>query len=264
MVQITLKTKQGDVEINIPPPGDFPSRFVFAMHKSGSTLLNKMLGNALRLAKVPQIAPGESAFSAGLSGNQLINPQDFVFERGYCYRGYRMLPPYLQAMDISKNKKILLVRDPRDMLVSHYFSTAFSHVVPETGGVRDKMLERREAARTETIDEYVLSRTDFFSKEFAGYEPLLGTELRTYRYEDVIFDKANWLTDMLRYFEVDLAPKDIEKIAAKHDVRPDEERPDQHVRQVTPGNYKKHLHEETIAKLNDIFSRPLNQYGYTA
>src|SRR6516165_2196103 len=84
-----LKTPAGETTINIPSPGDFRSFYVFAMHKSGSSLLNKMLDTALMRAGVPQIAIPDVTFAAGLPDDPILNPEDFVFDNGYCYRGFR-------------------------------------------------------------------------------------------------------------------------------------------------------------------------------
>ena len=54
----------------------------------------------------------------------------------------------------------------------------------------------------------------------------------------------------------------LHAIAAKHDIRPNAERPDHHIRQVVPGNFRKHLRPETIDKLNAEFSAEMQEYGY--
>jgi hypothetical protein len=51
-----LKTPAGEMTFDLPQPGDFRPFFLFAMHKSGSTLLNRMMYQALSAAGVPQHA----------------------------------------------------------------------------------------------------------------------------------------------------------------------------------------------------------------
>ncbi len=86
--------------------------------------------------------------------------------------------------------------------------------------------------------------------------------LRVYRYEDVVFRKYEWLKDMLAYLDVDVPDERIRQVADANDIRPTEERSDQHIRQVTPGNYRKHLSEEAIAHLNEQFRPILERFGY--
>jgi len=262
MHDITLKTSAGDTEIRIPSPADLESFYLFAMHKSGSTLLNKMMNSALILANIPQIAIPDVAFAAGLPENNILNAEEMIFERGYCYRGFRIFPSYLRNFDIAKNKKILLVRDPRDMIVSYYFSMSQSHMIPDSGPVRDELMSVRGIAKSVGIDEFCLSNYRKFLKEFKSYGNIFGSELRVYRYEDVIFNKPDWLNDMLWYLGFVLSPDDRKRIAEENDIRPATERPKEHIRQVTPGNYRKHLSETTIQRLNSEFRDILDQFDY--
>jgi hypothetical protein len=211
---------------------------------------------------VPNLALPEIAVSAGLPENEIANSEDFVFPTGYCYRGYRQFPDYLSASGIAKSKKVLLIRDPRDILVSDYFSVAFSHTLPPSGGIREEMLKLREFAKRVGVDEYCLSRIGFCKSEFEGYRAMLGGDIRLYRYEDVIFEKAKWMADMLTYFDVAVPGAVVEAIATELDVRPDRERPTEHVRQVTPGNHRRHLSAATVEELNRKFAAILERHSY--
>ncbi len=262
MNEATLKTPMGETKIAIPNPGDFKSFYLFAMHKSGSTLLNRMVNSALILAEIPQIAISEAAFEAGLPENNILNPEEIVFARGYCYRGFRVFPGYLRRFDLSGKKKVLLVRDPRDMVVSYYFSMAESHVIPQGGVIRDEMLARRAVVQRSQLEDFCMEYADYFKREFHSYHHIISSNIRIYRYEDIIFDKANWLRDMLAYFEVPMTAMDIERIAAENDIRPERERPSEHIRQVTPGNFRKHLAASAIKQLNAEFGVILTEYNY--
>lgn len=260
--KIKLETPNGSVVADLPPPGDFDSFYVFALHKSGSTLMNNMLMRVFEAAEIAQITIPDLVFMAGLP-NEILNAEDVYFERGYCYRGYRAFPEYLHKFDLSAKKKVLLIRDPRDMVVSNYFSAAKSHVIPETGPVRELFLAKRQEASSTDIDDFCLVNIDQFIDEFRSYEHLLGTDIRIYRYEDVVFNKAAWLRDMLSYFGVAADPAAVSHAAREFDVIPSEERPDQHIRQVHPGNFRKHLRKETIVKLNERLKPILEKHNYS-
>jgi hypothetical protein len=262
MRQVRLETPNGSTMASIPLPGDFDSFYVFAMHKSGSTLLNNMLMTILAQSGIPQMAISELAFAAGLPEDKILNPEEVIFEKGYCYRGYRSFPEYLYRFDLSAKKKILLIRDPRDMVVSFFFSCAQSHIVPEAGVIRDEVLAQRKQASETGIDEFCLANIVDFIDEFIGYEHLLNTDIRIYRYEDVIFNKVTWLQDMLSYLGIGAALDDIRRVAHENDVIPREERPDRHIRQVYPGNFRKHLKRETIEKLSAMLQPILQRYHY--
>jgi hypothetical protein len=262
MHDVILKTSAGDTEIRIPNPADITSFYLFAMHKSGSTLLNRIMNSALMLANVPQIAIPDVAFAAGSPENNILNAEQMIFERGYCYRGFRAFPSYLRNFDITKNKKILLVRDSRDMIVSYYFSMRQSHMIPDSGPVRDELMSARSAGKSSEINTFCLHNYQMFIKEFESYRNIFDTDLRVYRYEDIIFSKPDWLNDMLWYLGLWLSPENIHLIAKENDIRPATERPQEHIRQVAPGNYKKHLSETTTHRLNSEFKNILDRFDY--
>ena len=84
---------------------------------------------------------------------------------------------------------------------------------------------------------------------------------RVYRYEDVIYYKHEWLIDMLEYLGLELDSETISRIAQKHDIHPSKEDPSNHIRQVAPGNFRRHLTAETIGKLNSALDEVLKKYG---
>jgi hypothetical protein len=221
-----------------------------------------MLDTAFMRAGVPQIAIPELTFAAGLPDDPILNPEDFLFDNGYCYRGFRIFPSYLRYFDITKNKKILLVRDPRDMIVSYYFSMSQSHMIPDSGPLRDELMSKRDTIKKVSVDDFCLKHFDILQKEFKSYRTVFGSQLRVYRYEDVIFNKLNWLKDMLWYLGFALSSDDRKRIAEENDIRPTIERPHEHIRQVTPGNYRKHLSKTTIKRLNFEFRDMLDQFDY--
>jgi hypothetical protein len=67
---------------------------------------------------------------------------------------------------------------------------------------------------------------------------------------------------MLSFLGLELPYEKVTKIADQHDLIPDKEQPDKFVRQVVPGNFKKHLSRPIIEKLNRKFKHVLSWYGY--
>lgn len=246
---------------------DIQSFFAFSLPKAGSTLLNSMLQDSCIESAVPVISPYSSAFTNGIVTNSIGNDlDDILFSRGYAYLGFRHFVPYASKFDFSSVPILLLVRDPRDMLTSLYFSVKYSHVLPEKkGSAFSKLQDERHRLMSTDIDSFVLSVVDkyvgiydAYIRKLAGYD-----NVHVFRYEDVIFDKNNWLLDMLRLVNVELPAEIIRTIAAKHDIRPKGENVGAHIRQVTPGNYKKHLSDSCVARLNDKFANVLRTFDYS-
>ncbi len=244
---------------------DLPSVLAFAMPKSGSVLLDRLLRDLTATLELPYVSIMEEFFKLGIPDNLFPKETSVIFKsRGYCYGGFRYLPKSFEIPILPEVKKILLIRDPRDMLVSHYFSMLKSH--PERGKKlqsSDTRMKSRDLALETPIDEYVLRMRKRFKIFLDHYQHLCETDVvKIYRYEDIIYDKAAWVEDICRYFDWPVDRSVQKKIAKRHDVIPKAEDDTQHVRQVHPGNYAKKLTPETIRDLTDYFADCMTFYGY--
>src|SRR5690606_10299428 len=112
---------------------------------------------------------------------------------------------------------ILMVRDPRDILVSMYFSMKGSHAVPKSGNSREKLLKIRENTESVSIEEFVRSGCGRLKKKFRRYHELLvengNLDVRVFRYEDVIFEKRSWVRDIAEFFEIEVSDEKMNTIA---------------------------------------------------
>ncbi|MDY6937865.1 MAG: sulfotransferase domain-containing protein [Cyanobacteriota bacterium] len=262
MKKAVYTTDSQELILDIPAPSDFSSFFVFAMHKSGSVMQDKIFEDICAYFKIPTISIAKTAFQQGIEeGAFNKNICDIFQKTGYCYYGFRYLPPYLKYFDLSDFKKVLLIRDPRDILVSHYFSIKKSHTVPQ-GKVGVKLLKLREELAQMEIDDYVLNKAQGFKKIMFDYSLLEGLNFKLFRYEDIIFQKQQWVQDILNFLGLNIPEEKVKNIAQKHDIFPTGENPDSHIRKVTPGDYKNKLKPETIAKLNECFYVILEKYSY--
>jgi 2-polyprenyl-3-methyl-5-hydroxy-6-metoxy-1,4-benzoquinol methylase len=262
-----FKTKNNKtVSIEIPEPGNFSSCYIFGIHQSGSTLINRIFKDVCRELKMPFVAPEEQLFSQGTVPSFIVNDMSPIFlNRGFFYLGFRSYWIGNHNVELKGNKCILLVRDPRDSIVSHFFSSKYSHVLPKSGVVKDTMEKLRSELMYEAVSKYVLRENIvnlFVVNHEQYYRSLPRESTRIYRYEDVIFFKREWLMDMLNFLGIELPSERIDQIAARHNLIPDKEQPDKFVRQVIPGNYKKHLSQPIINKLNKRFNHILSWYGY--
>lgn len=255
------------LDIPFEKPTDIKSFFIFGLHKCGSTLMNQIFIDICSQLEIPCIAIPYLAFKQGIPGGVWgkCEKLNSLIIDGYCYRGFRNYPVFLRENKlITKRKKILLVRDPRDAIVSAYFSFANSHRQPGKGKALTQFLERREQLKTLDIEAYVLEQSNQVKRDFNHYNEYLTTNslLKVYRYEDIIFDKESWIKDMLKFLNLSLNNTQISRIAEKHNIVPQAEDVSQHVRKVKPGDHKEKLSSECIAKLNDILGEVLERYDY--
>jgi hypothetical protein len=181
------------------------------------------------------------------------------------FSGFRTiwLLPYVRRF--RESTKFLLVRDPRDIAVSYYFSVTKSHTIPDSGDVRDKLLAQRQQANELDINTFVRSgRCDFVLNNMRAFSRLISSDpsCRVYRYEDVIFKKREWIADIAAACGLNVDPSVLNEIADRHDIRPDAERPDAHIRQVSPGNYKTHLNDQAKNSLERRYEPVFKFFGY--
>lgn len=83
-----------------------------------------------------------------------------------------------------------------------------------------------------------------------------------WRYEDIIFDKLRWVREVVDYLQLDVPERLVNVAVERNDVRPELEKFDQHIRQVSPGDHRRKLQESSIEKLNVLFRPILDKYGY--
>lgn len=263
---LTLKTGE-KIKIELADPDREPSVFALSLQKAGSVLLDNIIADLAIAARRPAVNLSRQCFALNAHISQLApRTLDDIFSRsGYIFFGFRQIYHPLTDAKLSNNHKVLLVRDPRDMLVSYYFSMAKSHAVPETGEVRNRILKTREAANSMDINEFVLSGfTTDMAKHYQRYVDFHKSQksVKTYRYEDVIFSKRSWVRSMAKYLELKIRDSLSNAIADKYDVWPDIEDPDKHVRQVFPGNHRKYLTPDVIYEIERRYQLPMEYFGY--
>ena len=254
------------IEVNLAEPDGLPSAYVLSVHKAGSTLINTMAMQIARAAKRPVFALHSALFSNGVKLGDCPAEAIAMLERpGTVFTAFRT-PDFLDGVaQYHTAPKFLMVRDPRDIAVSAYFSFAFSHGLPRSGTVRDQMLANRARVQRMELSEFVLRGSAdtpmrnmlTFIDHLDRYEGFT-----TRRYEDVIFEKEQLAADIAAVLSARLPTERLAEIAAKNDVRPDAERPTEHIRQVSPGNYREHLSEEAQTYLETKFAPIFERFNY--
>ncbi len=242
------------------------SVFAFSLHKSGSTFLYNMLQEIADRVGLTYLSIEDRRFALGISPKELPAQTTNIFEpRGYLYGGFRYLEGF-ECELVRKCAKILLVRHPLDILTSLYFSMTKSHVYPgKSGRLLETLEKRRTLASTLSVEQFALRQADWVFSRFMTYQPLLDdANLTIFRYEDVIYDKSALLSQICRHFGWHIPTHEISSVAARQDHIPDVEQPDQHIRQVHPGNSRKYLSADVREKLHIIFEPILKAFGYIA
>ncbi len=250
-----------------PSKSEQPSVLSLALPKGGSVLLEKIMTGLCPHAGLGYFSLEHKLFERGLPVNDTPpEASRLFFPTGYCYGGFRRLPTSFEIPILESARKVLLVRDPRDMLVSLYFSITKSHRPPGTDAGKDALerFERDRAKVSQTpIGVFMKHRAERFATLYYSYDRILDDpRLRVYRYEDVLYEKRRWVADICEWLGWDIPEKVREKVADKNDLIPGKENEGQHVRKAHPGDHREKLDDKTIDFLNELLAPILDRHGY--
>ncbi len=239
-----------------------PSILLWTTQKCASTYTTTILA---QLAQANQMATAdvEAYFSV-----KSINPKQYFADENkrkavFNPKGYYLGPlrEYYPIEALSQYKSILVLRDPRDVLTSFYYSKKFSHIV-----ISKEFYADRKRYEDHTIDEFVLDYIPVVKAVYQGYidHLLHQPSVCNLPYELLVTDFDRWLDQLMVFLALDTVPEDLIRSlkAAEHAVKPSGEETS-HIRSKAPGDYLKKLKPETIDKVNLEFEAILAALNYT-
>lgn len=248
-----------------------PAWFAFGVWKSGSTLLNQVLIYLAQRNDANWVSIPDDMFLRNIdfAGDYSSYIPERLIQPGNVYGGFRSFPRSLTALPtFREGRKVLMVRDPRDALVSQYFSFSKSHYIPDGGegeGPRRDLKRVRKVLETMPIDEFVIQQAAGMNEAMMSYRPILSDQqLLVLRYEDIIFNKSELLTILCDHFGWHLNDQDRCDILHHVDIRPGKEDASKFIRKVTPGDHIDKLKPETIEAVNRQVKEAMDTYCYSA
>lgn len=248
------------------PRVDRPSVIHFSINKSATQFVKRILFAAAHDTGL--IPVNFSSYAAWSSTPYLDADNDAAVElahRAFCPIGHVYSPfgGLVRGINqIDSYRVLLLVRDPRDVLTSEYFSTAFSHPLPGSPLKRKLLLERRAIAKSVGIDHYVQLRAEALLRTYRSYKSLLTMDnVLVTNYEGMIADFQGWLDAILAFTGLTLAPARRVEI-----VNESRQRANGNVRskrrQVLPGDHVRQLKPATVRELTSRLEEALGSFGY--
>ena len=234
------------------------------MHKAASVFVNQVLELVLANEGLTHVDFAGEAFNNGTKEWEHCVSKSHLFSTpGYYFGAFR--GPYIDKFEsLSDNRIVVQVRDPRDCIVSLYYSYKFSHGAPGEG-VLKKIFNRIRTHVDETdIDSFALEQATTYSRRLSMITDLCGKydDYTLLTYENMVLDFNVWESQLYDYLNVD-PPKHIRaQVAALATFKVTTEDVTQHKRQVVPGDHKRKLKSETVEKMNGILAGHLTQYGY--
>jgi hypothetical protein len=250
---------------------------VFTLHKSASMFIHHQCELLSALSGIAYHSPNLPL--SGLDARRLRTDKQLWNSRHGCFAPVRF---FVDIPQVENYRIILHLRDPRDVLVSMFYSYCFIHA----GEIAANTGYRQEVA-ARGIDAFVLAKASEGSAGYRGdygtgghVEDLIGNLPHRYReyrerflgkpnvtlvkYEEMVTDYRGWLRKFIAPFPIDDKDRVIEDLAGQSAAFFPKRTQDEmnHVRHVTPGDHKLKLKPSTIAQLDEIFAETLDALGY--
>lgn len=268
VVTVPLAVKGTTIPFSVREGGEGDTYFCLGVRKSGSTMLHRIMNFLANRNQVNVIDVPSTFFRNGFTvADWQALDLDPLLGPGNCYLGFRTFPDHIAKTQIYRDGlKVFMFRDPRDALVSQYFSDAYSHDIPKgdtTGEGRELFLKKREEAQQADIDAWVLDKVGGIRKTLLSYRDVLDDpKCLVLRYEDYVFQKRRMIMKIMKHFGWSTEVGRINKLLAEIDVVPDSEDKSRFVRKVIPGDHNAKLKPETVRRLNKKLEEVMDLYDY--
>ncbi|HMO14318.1 MAG TPA: sulfotransferase domain-containing protein [Pirellulaceae bacterium] len=186
------------------------------------------------------------------------------------------LPPMIDQLESpfpgDKNRVCVMVRDPRDALVSLYYSMTFSHSVKSVEGDNSRFVANREELQrngsvTEGLKMILTKRgVDSTIPEFIRSTNFIldNNNVLSLSYELLVTDPHLWLAKFAEHAGIEelLSESWMDNLAENFNP-PAEEDPMSHKRRIKPGNWADVFDQELEAIYKQRCGSRLEQFGYS-
>jgi len=114
-----------------------------------------------------------------------------------------------------KHKAFFIMRDPRDIVISWYFSTLHSHTEKHVATARHnlKTLDQKEGIKY-AID--YLENYGLFWAQLTWAEATQNEKVRIFYYEDIAKDNRVFITDLLEFLDVSIRDSEMLEMCERH------------------------------------------------
>lgn len=244
----------------------------FSVNKSATQYVKSVIQKCSSANGLTNVRMNEYAFMSDfpylnkLSAQELQQYQHVFKPKGYTYSVFGGMIDGILNLD--QYLVVLMVRDPRDVLVSGYYSVAYSHPEPAYGTEKYKnFLKDKSFAQQATVDEYALAQCERVYETYERYRTLLLNKhpnMYITKYEDMVSNFEEWLQSVAAYCQFELSNElRNQLIEENQQLRPKSEDVNKHIRKGKAGDYKEKLKPETIDAIESKLSPLLAAFGYS-
>ncbi len=248
----------------ITPKNDLSSLIFFTTWKCGSSVAGRLIEElATRQAYECIDYQSKLAEFSYLSDNPVSQmKQAHFFNKAFQSQGffYGPIRLYIPIPSLEDYKVILMLREPKDVFTSMYFSFAYSHRM-----INEHTLKTRQEYLSSDVNQMAVKKSKSFLQDI--YKPYMKMlqkhpHILFVKYEEMVLDCDSWLKRILEYLGIPYNQKEIEHYKTKYNLNAESGGINSHKRSVLPGNYQEHLSDETIQYLDELFQETNTYFGF--
>ena len=174
---------------------------------------------------------------------------------------YEIVAQIIKNGFINDKKCIFMTRDPRDIIVSSYYSFGYSHQLSTDEKIKEKQLKSREKIQQMGIDDFSTWNAAAVAKRFELMSQLIDRckDYVLLKYEDMVADYEQFYNDLSTFLPL----KNEVKQKLFNLSRPKEtEDISQHKRSGKIAGYREKLKGETITEMSRLLGDILSKFNY--
>ena len=199
------------------------SLIFFTTHKCASNYIKELLNfiefnseySTFDYGKLVGGLADELKIKGQVEGFLNLNYKKLFFSKGEIYGPQRMP---LNFTGLEKYKSIFFLRDPRDVLISSYYSFGYSHPEPSSVNLKKIHLTKRNHIQNTTIDAYVLDQAkSWILPMYSEYNRLyLSCQNSLFlSYDLFINDTEKFLVNIFNFLNIEINDSEISEFAKK-------------------------------------------------
>ena len=253
-----------------PSKSDHTSIIHFSLNKSATQYVKRIFCALIKESEMVPVHIQDYAFASKLPYLDTLSVEEMkqykhIFKpSGYLYSVFGGM---VKGIDLDQYKVMLMVRDPRDILVSHYYSWAYSHPEPTSFSSKYQSFHhKRSQVQQMTVDEYAFLSWEKVKHVLEQYRDLLlsqNPKVYVTKYEEMVANFEQWLNNLIHACELEVSQSRKDLLVQQHYASlPKAENQGSQLRKGVSGDYKNKLSNETIMFLSEKLSDVLKYYKY--
>lgn len=170
----------------------------------------------------------------------------------------------------SKWRAFFVIRDPRDLLVSWYFSAKISHIV-----IGSDTVATRRKLESLSFEDGLIYGIDWFA-EYGLFQSLKSwhqcddPNVKTIRYEDLVSDRQPQVfRDLFNFLDINIPEDEFQQLLQAYSFetlsgrKPGEADNNSHIRQGQSGNWQKHFTPKVREHWDRVVGDLAEELGYS-